>query len=286
MSSEPPSRPDPEGAPAEPFTRGRIQWSRPPQPVFRVGPLPRPPVAPVAAPPPRKPGAGILSGSLIPPPRAAATEPRARAAVVPPAAEKAPEAPAPPPPAPSERTVEIEPAEPAETLSPLSGEMPPVAAPRRLPSVVVTPTLYATVGAAIETVKKKDRWIVAAAVAAVVITAGFVWLATLPGAGVSDLDAPPPPAAGLAVEVTDPPDPVEAEPEPDAPPPASRVARPAVPAAASARAAAPTPVPTPATPRPRPLIETAPLAVDSPTPAEAPTGDPEAPIATAPQPLD
>jgi len=211
MSSEPPSRPDREGAPAEPFTRGRIEWSRPPRPVFRVGPLPRPQVAPVAAVPPRKAGAGILTGSMIPPPRTAAPEvPEivGPPVVEPPEVEVAPEAPEPAPePAPEtpspplERIVEIEPAEMAETVAPLSGDPGPAAAPRSLPSVVVTPTLYATVGAALQTVKKNDRWIVVAAVAAVAITAGFVWLATLPAGGAPplDLDAPPPPAVSSPV---------------------------------------------------------------------------------------
>lgn len=198
MSTEPPSRPDREGAPAEPFTRGRIEWSRPPRPVFRVGPLPRPEVAPGAAPPPRKPGAGILTGSMIPPRRVAPDIPEP-AAVSPSEAEAAPEAPEPappPPPPPLERIVEIEPAEMTETVAPLSGNPEPAVAPRSLPSVVVTPTLYATVGAAIQTVKKNDRWIVVAAVAAVVITAGFVWLATLPAGDAPplDMDSPPPPA--------------------------------------------------------------------------------------------
>eukprot|EP01035_Chromulina_nebulosa_P014860 gene14860-19667_t len=35
MSSETPSVPPAEDRPTEPFSRGRIVWSRPPQPVFR-----------------------------------------------------------------------------------------------------------------------------------------------------------------------------------------------------------------------------------------------------------
>ncbi|WP_396594400.1 hypothetical protein [Brevundimonas sp. R86498] len=222
MSDTPP-RPEAEGAPAEPFVRGRIQWSRPPQTVFRVGPLPEAPV-PLSTPrltgiPLRKPGGGVLSGSMIPTARPAAPEP-----AVP---ETTPERPAPPPepellaeptplpepapepvpqprpePAPQpaprvEQVVEVEAVEMVETVPPLAGEAPPVAEPRSLPSVVVTPTLYATVSAAVQTVKPRDRWtFLVVAVVAVAVTAGFVWLATLPGGGSAplDLDAPPPAA--------------------------------------------------------------------------------------------
>lgn len=216
--SETPPRSEPEGVPAEPFTRGRIQWSRPPQTVFRVGPLPAAPAALLSTPrltglPLRTPGAGVLGGSMIPMGRPVQPDP-VQAEPAPALAHPAPEPEPRPEPEPeiepeiepeperapasrAEQIVEIEPAEWVETVPPLAGEAPPAADPRSLPSVVVTPTLYATVSAAVATVKPKDRWIWVAAVVAVAITAGFVWLATLPGGGRAplDLDAPPPPAA-------------------------------------------------------------------------------------------
>jgi hypothetical protein len=196
MSDIPPRSP-PEGAPDQPFTRGRIQWGRPPQTVFRVGPLPRA-AAPLTAPSLQKPGPGILSGSMIPPGRPV-VEAAAPEAIPDPLPQPEPEPQ--PEPAPAalrpEQIVEVGPAEPVETVPPLTGQAPPPAEPRSLPSVVVTPTLYATVSAAVETVKPQARWIIVAAVLAVVVTAGFVWLATLPAgeAPPLDLDAPPPPAA-------------------------------------------------------------------------------------------
>ncbi|MDP3404908.1 MAG: hypothetical protein Q8S03_09470 [Brevundimonas sp.] len=213
--SETPPRPEAEGAPAEPFTRGRIQWSRPPQTVFRIGPLPEAPAAPLTAPrltgmPTGRPGGGVLTGSMIPTARPVAPEAAPAETVVTEMAAPEPEpepqpepepepAPEPQPVRPVEQIVEIEPAEWVETVPPLAGEVPP-AEPRSLPSVVVTPTLYATVSAAVQTVKPKDRWIWIAAFAAMAITAGFVWLATLPGGGSAplDLDAPPPAASSPA----------------------------------------------------------------------------------------
>lgn len=202
--SETPPRPEAEGAPVEPFTRGRIEWSRPPQTVFRVGPLPQAPAVPLTTSrltgtPSSRPGAGVLSGSMIPTARPVEPEPPLPEPA--PEPEPVPELEPEPEPRPAprvEQIVEIEPAESVETVPPLAGEAPPVAEPRSLPSVVVTPTLYATVSAAVATVKPRDRWKLAtAAVAAVVITAGFVWLATLPGGGGAplDLDAPPPAAS-------------------------------------------------------------------------------------------
>ena len=71
-SSEPKSGPA-QGPGLEPFKRGRITWSRPPQPIFRVGPpprgsgpLPTQGQRPVAQVPLRQNGVGILSGSMIP----------------------------------------------------------------------------------------------------------------------------------------------------------------------------------------------------------------------------
>ncbi|MBU2380873.1 MAG: hypothetical protein KJ824_17095, partial [Alphaproteobacteria bacterium] len=230
MSSETPQDPGKSGA-AQPFARGRIQWGRPPQPIFQVGPLPRAAggVANIASPPGRT-GAGILRGSMVPP--AAPVEPPP-----PPEAEVAPEpvadtvaSPEPKPEpepepvtAPAEIVAEVEEAEPAVTVPPpLSGEAAPVAEPRRLPSVVVTPAIYAGVSAAIQKVTGKDRWVIVAAVVAVLVTGGFIWLATLPagGAGGVDQTAPTP----VATPTLDPaPLPVEAE--------VATVARPAAPTA-------------------------------------------------------
>ncbi len=320
MSDTPP-RPGPEGAPAQPFQRGRIQWSRPPQPVFRVGPLPRAAGSAFVAQPVRQPGPGILTGSMIPPARPSQPEPESEVEVVPdslaepiePLAEaiaavaEAPSAPEPEqiearpspesrPAAPREVLVEIEPAEPVETLTPpLSGDAQPAAEPRSMPSVVVTPAIYATVSAAIETVTKKDRWIIVAAVVAVLVTGGFIWLATLPSGGASQIDlaAPPPAADGLTVEVVDPaPAPAAApvdrgvaSPVPSAPA-AEAPTRPAARTPDPVRPTAPvTAAPTPQTVAPQPYIETAPLAVEPPTAAQPAPSDADAPIPTQPQPL-
>lgn len=302
MSSEEPKRPRADGAPDPGFARGRIQWSRPPQPVFRVGPLPRAENSPFVTTP--RPGAGVLSGSLVPPPRtdepkSARRQPYAAPAFEPEieAAEETVEAFTDPKLDPIEIVAEVDEADPALTAPlPLSEEVPPEAAPRSLPSVVVTPAIYATVSAAIETVTKKDRWIVVVAVLALLITGGFIWLATLPPGGGEplDLDAPPPAASGLTVEVVEPT--ISTEPVGDVAPdpvtpienrtPVRAEVAPA-PTAPARQAAAPvvTPAPPPTT-QPRPYIETAPLVVEPPTPAQPAPTDNDAPIGTGPQPLN
>ena len=314
MSSEPP-KDTTEERPTEPFARGRIQWGRPPQQVFRVGPLPqaqgRPQVRPA-----RGSGAGILSGSMIPQARPAAA-PEVEPAPVPPVeAEAAPEVvaspgaePAAPPPVPepvsapapepvaaaSEMVVEPEEPEPVVTVPPLSEQAKPTAKPRSLPSVVVTPAIYASVGAAMQKVTKKDRWLVIAGIAAVVVIGGFVWLATLPGPQPVDPTPTPmiaeAPAADTPMAADAPPAEVAATPV--APATAARSAPAADPVATPApeprRATPPAPVtaaPAPVETAPRPYIETAPLVVEPPTPAAPAPTDPEAPIATRPQPLD
>lgn len=301
MSSDEPKRPRAEGATDQGFSRGRIQWSRPPQPVFRVGPLPRSESSPFVTAP--RPGAGILSGSMVPPPRAedpAASAPREplveptfEPTVDP--VEDTVELAAEPTWEPVEHEVEIEAAEPVQAASSPVEDAPAEPAPRALPSVVVTPAIYATVSAAIETVTKKDRWILVVAVLAVVVTGGFVWLATLPSGGGAPLDvnAPPPPAQGLSVEVVEPPVSTEpvAEVAPQRQTPLENRAVTPAPApsapAATTRQAAPV-VTTPSAPatQPRPYIETAPLVVEPPTAARPAPTDPDAPITTGPQPLN
>ncbi|MGO4411164.1 hypothetical protein, partial [Brevundimonas sp. M-11_2] len=56
-----------------PFARRPVQWGRPPQTVFRVGPLPRggalPPQAAAPTPRPAAPrpaSSGVFAGSLVP----------------------------------------------------------------------------------------------------------------------------------------------------------------------------------------------------------------------------
>lgn len=308
MSSEDPKRPRAEGAPDPGFARGRIQWSRPPQPVFRVGPLPRAENSPFVTAP--RPGAGILSGSMAPPPRT--EEPKAaRQPYVAPtyepaveSAEETVEAFTDPKLEPIEIVPEVEEPAPARATpahdevvaEPAAPEAEPEPAPRSVPSVVVTPAIYATFNAAIETVTKKDRWIVVVAVLAVLITGGFIWLATLPSGGGEplDLDAPPPAASGLTVEVVEPT--VSTEPVGDVAPdpvtpienrtPVRAEAAPA-PTAPAREAAAPVVAPTPPpTTQPRPYIETAPLVVEPPTAARPAPTDPDAPISTGPQPLN
>lgn len=236
MSSETPSGPPAEDRPTEPFSRGRIVWSRPPQSVFRVGPLPR--VAPgPAARPVRGSGAGILTGSMIPQARAAsppaeapvepvveALAPQPESVVEPVAAEPEPVAPEPEPvvaefepvaepvqsapwPAPQEMVIEPETPEPAVTLPPpLSTEAKPAARPRELPSVVVTPAIYASVGAAMQTVTRGDRWPIVAGIAALAVIGGFIWLATLP--------APQPVAPAPIPAAPAPAEPVSTAPQP------------------------------------------------------------------------
>jgi len=380
MSDTLPSDPGddrPEGAAPEPFVRGRIVWGRPPETVFRTGPLPRAPQS-WGQPAPR-PASDIFTGSMIPP-RAAppveaplpgerppveevatpveprepvATRPRRARKTAPvseptPAPEPEPEAveatlvearseptpeptpevmpeptpevipdpiaepipdpvietltepepvrPATPPRPTVEIIVEPEAPEQIDTLPPpLSGAAPRQADPRAMPSVVVTPTLYARVEAVVEKVSKKDRWLVAAAVGAVIVTGGFIWLATLPSgdAPALDMDAPPPAAPGaevpVPVEVTPPPVVVET----GAPAPAPLTARREPAPTVRPPAVSPAPVQTPPALTPQasqpvevPAIEPAPLVVEPPTTAAPAPTDPDAPIETRPQPLE
>jgi hypothetical protein len=377
MSDIPPSDPGDDrvsGAAPEPFVRGRIVWGRPPETVFRTGPLPRPAQAwsqsaPRPAAPQPRPATDLFTGSMVPPravppveaplpgekplveevatpvepPEPVATRPRrarktapvpeptpapgpeAVEAVVEVLSEPAPELISEPIPGPTpepipdpviETIIAPEPVQPAtpprptveiivepeapeqiDTLTPpLSGAAPGTAEPRAMPSVVVTPTLYARVEAVVEKVSKKDRWLVAAAIGAVVVTGGFIWLATLPvgDAPALDMDAPPPAAPGaevpVPVEVTPPPVVVETAAPATAPLTARRE-----PAPLTVRPPAVSPAPvqtspaltTPASqPVEAPVIETAPLVVEPPTTATPAPTDPDAPIETRPQPLE
>ena len=322
MSSETPSGPPAGDRPSEPFTRGRIVWGRPPQQVFRVGPMPSggtfpPSLGPASPRPTRSSGAGILTGSMVPPARAPEpVEPLVEpivealapdpAPIAPPEPEPEPVAvefervtePVAPAPAPQEIIIEPEASEPAITVPPpLSSEAKPAAKPRSLPSVVVTPAIYASVGAAIQKAAKGDRWLILAGVAAVAVIGGFIWLATLPAprpvpAGPTPLVA----AATSPVEEVAPAEPevpaVVEQPRAAAPvavaPAEPPVARPSGPASAPVRSS-PSVVIAPSAPTaaaPRPYIETAPLVVEPPTPAAPIPSDPDAPVSTAPQPLN
>lgn len=397
MSDTPPSDPktpsagQPQGEAPEPFVRGRIVWGRPPETVFRTGPLPRPPQSwsqptPRPRPAPARPAGDIFSGSMIP--RAAPStavdmppvldadpivEPAAPEATVEPVATKprrarksapveAPkadpvpdvdpviepsvvaEAPSPATPEPiepehaasfepvaeaafepiaepvSEFIVEAEPvrpkARPAPAVEiivepeaadqidtvppPLSTDQKAAADPRAIPSVVVTPTLYATFGAVIEKVKTNDTWRIAAVIGALVVTVGFIWLATLPSGDAPplDMDAPPPAAPGLETPLADEAAPLAAaEPTPEAeaaapstdPVGAVRLTQPAAtarPSVAADSASAAPGVTAPAETATPPAIETAPLVVERPTAAAPAPTDPDAPMQTRPQPLN
>jgi hypothetical protein len=199
--------------------------------------------------------------------------------------------------------VEPEAAEQIDTVPPpLSTDQKAAADPRAIPSVVVTPTLYATFGAVIEKVKTNDTWRLAAVIGALVVTAGFIWLATLPSGDAPplDMDAPPPAAPGLETPVVDEAAPVGAAgamPEAEVATPSTQSVTAVSPTQAAvtprpasqvgATTPAPRVVPTPpaetATP---PAIETTPLVVERPTAAAPAPTDPDAPMQTRPQPLN
>jgi hypothetical protein len=405
MSDTPPNDPKTpspgpsQGASPEPFVRGRIVWGRPPETVFRAGPLPRPPQSwsqPTPRPQaPRRSADGILSGSLVPGPASspapaldtlpsetdvsaapapepteaspepsppadaiaapdASIETEAPAAVAPIESQPdAPEASEPEPvlmePAQPEPVIASDPAVPSDPAAPsealaeveavavepqpahaprpaleiivepeapeLIDTAPPLSSPadaapadpKSMPSVVVTPTLYARVEAVVGKVKRNDRWMAAALIGAVVVTGGFIWLATLPAGDAPplDMDAPPPAAPGADIvgpgDATDILAAVEAPsvvpteaitaaaPAPAEERPTAVVARPTP---AAPRAATPTapvrqdaPAAVPVEPD-APDIEPEPLIVPPPTAAQPAPTDPDAPIETRPQPLN
>lgn len=261
--------PTPPDDTARPADRHFIQWGRAPQTVFRVGPLPgqgpsaRPPVDPVVARPP----VSILSGSMIPqrrsatdralPPVDARVEPRSDPTSLPVRASGA--------------TGEVGPEVPvfATSARPSSGR----------------------------------RWVYLAAgaiAASVVMISAAAWLFTRPAPAP---DAPPPESAGAVSLSAAPEVPTPIVPVPDADPaPVVRATVPASPAGPARpapevrmrrppvaeaepltpAAASPAPVGPPTSP---PVIVAEPV-VPPPTAAQPPSGDPEGPIITRPQPLD
>ena len=303
------------GAVPPPFVRGRIEWSRPPRPLFRVAPPLRSSTTgsgTIASPGQgsrRAAGAGFFSGSMIP---KAGSAPR-----------PAPEPPVPTPPAimpPVERQVPAEPAapravqpEPTVTATPVVAPTAPTARPvvQSEPFVPHHPDPVAP---------RKGIPLLVWAIGGLVVlgvAAGAGWLLLKPRAPVpaaeAVLPARPQPVAPAPVEpevvpaVPVEPDPVLVKPETveevrpaRAPTPAPQAAT--APARTTSRAPAPVPAraiqATPAasltprlnTERTMPPAETArPAAAPAsppPTAAERPAVDPDAPMQTRPQPLD
>lgn len=307
----------------EPFRRPMV-WGRPPATVFRAGPLPKggrlPPLPePPRASQPARPAAGIFSGSMIP--RAAprpAPEPIASTPPLPEPAAPAPVASAPveeahvtvmPAPAPDLTVRPLPPVQPV--AAPLRAEPPLTQAPiAPSPIAVEPPAVGSTLRAASARGKASGRTVLYGGVAAAVIAAVAVggWLMTrapttapVPAA----MDAPASmaaieaPATVPAVVPTpaemEEPTPVATAPEPA--PVRTRAVTPAVarptPSRPVAATAARTTPPPRTTAAPPPVITTAPLieiaptqpAGPPPTEAERPPADPDAPIATRPQPV-
>ncbi len=304
-----------------PFSRGTVTWGRPPQTVFRAGPLPKgerlPPLpepssaTPVGA----RVGSGILGGSLIPQapvPSPAPTSTPIPAPTPAPASVPAPEprarAPEPdltvrPLPAPEPAHVPIL-AEPVVAEPVVAGTAPP----RAEPAPGVSPVL-ATASAR----RSGGRLPLYAgvAVAVVAVAAVGVWMLTRPPAAPPAVEVAVPPAVlapqpdaeplsvpieaeAVALEETVS-QPVAAPPPaaaaPASPVPARREAAPppaVQPAPVQPAQATPTLTPPTGTVAPSPLIEIVPAqpAGPPPTSAERPPVDPDAPITTRPQPLN
>lgn len=295
-----------------PFARRPVTWGRPPATVFRAGPLPRgerlPPLPePPASAPLRSSRAAILSGSMIP---QATTTPA-------PAPTSAP-APVPTPafaPTPAASVVDaperpsVRPASPGPdlTVRPLP-PLPESPAPRRpIPSPVEAAPAVLPVATAARR-RPAGRLPVYAGVAAAVIgaVAAGGWMLTRPPAAppaapvsaepavAPSIPAPATIAAATVVEAVPVAEQPVAEAAPasaatavraatvDRPAQASPVVRPPAPVAYEAPQPAPTPVAT------EPRIEIVPVepAGPPPTSAERPSADPDAPIATRPQPLN
>lgn len=316
-SSKPQSGAAP-GASPEPFKRGQITWSRPPQQVFRVGPslsgstpAPAPAKRQVAQAPQRATGAGILSGSMIPRVAPAATPtqtpirtaplptPRADAASATVSSPVDPATPAPSRPQPVAAAAEV-------------ARLPePATAPPRTvaPAPVLEPVVpsYATAARRRSGVPKAV-WIGAAAIA-LVLAAGAGWWVLKPDASVpGPTDVSSVPTAAAPALTT--PAPVEAVPlaegavdaaEVETVPSTARPSTTPAPTTAAPVRAAPTAAAPAQTSRPSetsrlnveataPRIETAPLIVapvaPPPTAAEAAQTDPDAPVQTRPQPLN
>lgn len=335
-ASPPPSDAEtqPSGA-TEPFRRGRIVWGRPPETVFRAGPLPRPPQswsAPLKTPaqPPRptprpttEPSTNIFTGSMIP--RAVPERPLPGERPLTPEIEE-------PKPTPAPRSKGAESAagptpspkpapEPAahsgprvETLAaPEAGRergpgpvpasattgsqgvpRPPALAPEPLAKTPASPVLARPSVA--QTTGRRGLMIGAAIAATAALGALLIWALNRPPAAPLPYTVSAGSGTPSPVGVTPALEPLDAIPAGnDAPLPPEPEAAPALPARVEptpAPAPAAPPAPTPSTPTPMvvppvspPAIETAPLIVTPPTAAEAPPSDPDAPIATRPQPL-
>ncbi len=291
----------------EPFRRPMV-WGRPPVTVFRTGPLPKGGTLPAIPEAPRlQPTPGVLSGSMIPRTAPKPLQARAEAAAPPVAraAEPRPEgAPSVPGTAPRPDltvrpllTVEPEPARPPEPVRPpvsvspvvvaadAADTVPPVSVGRKSPNRV---PLYAGIALAAVTVLTLGGWIwtrprVEAAAPAVAAVPALVPPAPVAG-------TLPPEGAPVSVPVTE--APVEAPDRVVAPP----VARPTATVPAPARATPPPAIRPPSvpvavappptdTPPPETLFAPAPEPGPAPTEAERPSSDPDAPIATRPQPV-
>lgn len=296
-----------------PFARRPVTWGRAPTTVFRAGPLPKgdrlPPLpeAPKST-PARASRAGILSGSMIP---QAAPAPRPEP-VSTPAPEPTTFAEAPTPPVRTRAST----AGSDLSVRPLPSSDPapePRSGPRRDPAPVaasVEPAAMVSPGLASAAVRRRPsgRAPLYAGVAAVVIGAVAVggWMLTRPP--VAPAESAPAPAltdeaslpAAAPTPVIEAAPPVEAAPVSENENPAPSPVTPER-AVATRPAPARTPSPSAATPAETlepapPPVSTAPTAPEigilpaapvgpPPTAAERPPSDPDAPIATRPQPL-
>jgi len=290
----------------EPFRRPVI-WGRPPATVFRVGPLPKS-GGPVPSPALPRLGhtVGILSGSMIPraapAPAPALTQAPAPAPREEPVTSPRPAAIVSDPDLTGHSTSVAEPAHPtgaSPTPTPAS-----MSAQMSIPPAVVAPDISTKSDAPTAPDSKPvNRTALHAGIAIAMLTVlalgGWIWTRSLVEVPAPVAVAAPVPTvlapSVLAPDVTPeslPAPVVVTEPAVETPAIIPPAVRPAVAASAPAPAVAPTPVrlatPAPAVSAP-PLIETAPAPAPAPAPAlteaERPQADPDAPIATRPQPL-
>ena len=308
----------PQGA--EPFARRQVQWGRPPQTVFRAGPLPRgdslpplPAMPPVAAPKPARPRTvapmappaasrgDFFSGSLIPRARPAAPEAPTPARTTPEPVE---------PPARPLPDMTVRPLPPAEPVAPRPEPTPVAPAPDIFEESVPVETSAALTGSTLAAASARrkaspNRLALYAGIAAVVV-AGVgltVWLTgrdaptpvtgavtpppIAPAEGVSTADettvVPPSAAGGVAAT------PVAPAPAPVTRPAAPAPSRPATTARPAPARPARAPTRTPAASPPAPSTATTEPAAAPPPPAitTAPlvvTVPPAGPPPTAAQP--
>ena len=290
----------------EPFRRP-IVWGRPPATVFRAGPLPKGGGLPPLPEPPRQPTPGILTGSMIPRAAPAAAPALAQAAV--PSMARAPEpheepaspyVPAGTVPTPDLTVRPLPMAEPEPVRPPEPGRTPvqPVAVKAQAAAIPVQP-----VSAARKSPSRTPLYAgIALAAVTVLALGGWIWTRSpveTPAPTVVAAPAPAVPATEILLPESLPTPVPVTEPAAEAPP--SEVAVP--PARPTATAATPARTPPPPTARPAspapevvapppavttaPLIEIVPAPVPGPAPTEAerPSTDPDAPIATRPQPI-